>query len=66
MYRRDFLTGAAASTVSAGTAGAGELDELLGKLEVAVRRHFPDVKDYQVRIDPENKQIPLMIVAFNS
>lgn len=67
MLRREFL---AYSAASAGIVGIPPiktghcLDRLLSDIEAAILAELPGVKKIQISFDPEDKNVPLMILAF--
>lgn len=67
MLRRNFL--AMASSVSlAGRINPSEnrIEKIIWQLESALREEMPDVKEVQIKYDPKQRKIPLMIVAFRA
>jgi hypothetical protein len=67
MLRRDFLVMASAVPLAGGIKPTeNKIEKIIGQLEIALREELPDIKDVQIKYDPKQKKIPLMIVAFRA
>lgn len=67
MLRREFFGVAAAgvtTTASAVTLCRPMIDVLIKDIEAAILADIPGVTKVQVTYDPEDKSVPLMILAF--
>lgn len=65
MNRRDFFSFAAAGAVAAPkVAYSDRINSLTEQIEDAIRREMPSVKSIEVKYNPDDERVPLVVVAF--
>lgn len=65
LFRREFFGFAAGGIAAAPAVAAGEdrFQGFIERIEAEIRREFPDLAALEVKYDPADKEMPLIIVA---
>jgi hypothetical protein len=65
MNRREFFSVAAAGAVAGPTlAYSDRINSLTEQIEAAIRRELPDIKNIEVKYNPDDERLPLVVVAY--
>ena len=63
MFRREFLSVTAGAAIGPKAVRGPRLDELIGQIEPIVRAQIPGIKTFEIKYNPDDPKVPLVILA---